>query len=282
MNIKIIGKYIITLLLFAACRGEQKSTPNLKVVQPLPAKTSVIFYGDTRGGHAVHRKLVQLFLQNKPLAIFHSGDLVFDARIPLLWDTFFTVTKPMCDSFPFYAANGNHEHGFENITKHLPKLTKEWYLVTINDINVFVLNTASPLNKNSKQYNWLDSSLTAVKNPKALNILMFHYPLFSTGHHGLSDSKTFRADIIKLCETRNVKLVFNGHDHDYERTLLNGINYVVAGGGGAPLGGQSTSNPNSVIFKEKYCFCRLYKVNNKWTVDTIDENGQVYDIFTVN
>jgi hypothetical protein len=38
-----------------------------------------------------------------------------------------------------------------------------------------------------------------------------------------------------LFQKHGVKLVFQGHDHLYYRTVRSGITYVVTGGGGAPL-----------------------------------------------
>jgi hypothetical protein len=32
-----------------------------------------------------------------------------------------------------------------------------------------------------------------------------------------------------------VDIVFNGHDHNYQRSLVRGVTYVVTGGGGAPI-----------------------------------------------
>ncbi|MFW5740881.1 MAG: metallophosphoesterase family protein, partial [Myxococcota bacterium] len=38
-------------------------------------------------------------------------------------------------------------------------------------------------------------------------------------------------------EQYHVDIVFSGHDHCYERSTVNGVKYVVTGGGGAPLYG---------------------------------------------
>ena len=46
-----------------------------------------------------------------------------------------------------------------------------------------------------------------------------------------------------LFKQAGVQLVFNGHDHDYERSQYDGIYYIVAGGGGAPQGGGMDAAP---------------------------------------
>ena len=61
-----------------------------------------------------------------------------------------------------------------------------------------------------------------------------------------------------LFEGNGVQLVFAGHDHAYERTIIHGITYVVSGGGGAPLYGQrQLKNPKSLVFKEVYHFVQV-------------------------
>ena len=45
-----------------------------------------------------------------------------------------------------------------------------------------------------------------------------------------------RTMLAPIFEAHHVDVVFNGHDHDYERTQpINGVLYIVSGGGGGPL-----------------------------------------------
>ena len=47
--------------------------------------------------------------------------------------------------------------------------------------------------------------------------------------------RVVRSDLVPLFEKYDVQMVFSGHDHDYERGTVNGIKYVVTGGGGERL-----------------------------------------------
>jgi tetratricopeptide (TPR) repeat protein len=71
----------------------------------------------------------------------------------------------------------------------------------------------------------------------------FHHPLFSSGGFYHASSRLDNKNLLHpIFERHGVDFVFNGHDHDYERTRPIGsgdggrkVTYVVAGNGGTPL-----------------------------------------------
>ena len=64
-------------------------------------------------------------------------------------------------------------------------------------------------------------------------VVSFHRPAFSSGMHG---SEPGVADAWHdLFVQSGVNVVFNGHDHDYERLEVDGVNYLVIRGAGAQL-----------------------------------------------
>jgi predicted phosphodiesterase len=83
-----------------------------------------------------------------------------------------------------------------------------------------------------------------------------------------------------LFEEYHVDIVFSGHDHDYERSVKNGIYYIVTGGGGASLRGEETSSQYSKVFDETYNFCTLSVSNGTVTVEAFDPAENVIDQFT--
>ena len=85
--------------------------------------------------------------------------------------------------------------------------------------------------------------------------------------------------LVSLFEAEGVDLVFSGHDHDYERSVYNGIVYVVTGGGGAELRKQKMSGPDSKIFIMKNHFCNLKIVDGKLKAIVYDRNLNIIDEF---
>jgi hypothetical protein len=51
--------------------------------------------------------------------------------------------------------------------------------------------------------------------------------------HG--DNSTCVRDYVPLLQRNHVAMFFAGHDHDFERGSVNGLDYIVSGGGGAEL-----------------------------------------------
>ncbi len=61
-----------------------------------------------------------------------------------------------------------------------------------------------------------------------------HHPRFTAVKRRQGGHKPV-ADMVPLFEKHRVTVVFNGHDHNYQHHVKNGVRYVVTGGGGAPL-----------------------------------------------
>jgi 3',5'-cyclic AMP phosphodiesterase CpdA len=103
----------------------------------------------------------------------------------------------------------------------------------------------------SAQMLWLANDLAQTR--QRWKVVFFHAPFYSSGAHG-GDPQVpqLRAALEPLFIQHGVDLVFNGHDHDYERSVAHGVVYIVAGGGGAPLYPQVISNPASVYFTSTY------------------------------
>jgi hypothetical protein len=78
-----------------------------------------------------------------------------------------------------------------------------------------------------------------------------------------------------------VAIVFNGHDHGYERSVANGVTYIVTGGGGAPLYPKTHRNPTSVYFDSVYHFVQITLSGDTLYGVAIKPNGTEFDHFTI-
>jgi 3',5'-cyclic AMP phosphodiesterase CpdA len=243
LRIKIGKAFIFALLaifIFASVCGGGSSAD----WADLPAHLSggVVIYGDSRTGHSMHSWVMEGIASLTPEAVFHTGDLVNDGRVADNWTTFNNIASQLPSGTPFYPALGNHEHEsslyFDNFEL---SGNERWYSVNdIEGLKFIVLDTGSALAgatsliEASTQYQWLESELSSSISSTDFTVVTFHYPLYSTGQHG-SDDKHIAADLVPLFEQYGVDAVFNGHDHDYERSTVNGIRYIVSGGGRGAL-----------------------------------------------
>ena len=117
------------------------------------------------------------------------------------------------------------------------------------------------------------------KNADDILITVFHHPIYTVGRHE-EDEKNLINTIVPLFEQYGVDIVFSGHNHSYERSVVNGITYVVTGGGGAPLYNQERESSYNVAFEKQHHFCLLEKTGDELTVTVYNVALDVIDNFS--
>ena len=130
--------------------------------------------------------------------------------------------------------------------------TKGWYSYDVGTWHVVALNSNCDNVDCREQTSWLEADLTA--HPSACIMAYWHDPRFSSGSSGGNASV---ADFWKVLYDRRASVVFNSHDHDYERFApMNpsgradpgrGIREFVVGTGGATVGSIARVAPNSEV-----------------------------------
>jgi 3',5'-cyclic AMP phosphodiesterase CpdA len=282
-------KSILYLLMVAAaltsCGSSSDSYPSWSGL-PDHLTGGIAVYGDSRSGHDDHRRIVAGIEHIAPLAILHSGDLVNNGTLQSDWDIFNDIAGSLLSSTEFYPAVGNHDEPDDPGTLYFDQFelpgNERWYSVSVDGIRFIILDTVAMsdfADTGSAQFQWLEGELQAAGAASTV-AAVFHYPPYSTGSHG--SYTELHTNLVPLFETWDVDLVLNGHDHNYERSLLSGIHYVVTGGGGAPLRGQSGSSPDSVLFASEHHFCVIYRDAGKLMVDAWSDQVELIDRFEVD
>ena len=242
----------------------------------------IVIYGDSRTGDQTHQKIVDEIIKIKPAIVFHTGDLVKNGKNHGQWATFNKIVSDLIKITDFYPVLGNHENNspffFANFI--LPN-NERWYSVEKDNLHFIVLDSNSDCSIGSEQYLWLEEDLQNINENIKFVIAIFHHPPFSTGHH-TEDEKGLRQTIVPLFEQYGVDVVFNGHDHDYERSLYHHIYYIVAGGGGAHLYKQTRSSPYSQLFIKAHHFCKLSLVNGQLIIEVYDLNSNLIDRLVID
>jgi 3',5'-cyclic AMP phosphodiesterase CpdA len=273
---KLITSILLTIILISFQLSCFSIGDNQTFSQP------IVIYGDSRTDHITHQKIVNEIIKIKPAIVFHVGDLVEDGLNPTQWNTFNEIVSDLVKITQFYPALGNHENNlplyFDNFT--LPN-NERWYFVEKNKLHFIVLDSNSDCSIGSEQYLWLEDDLKNISESIKFVIAIFHHPLFSTGPY-TEDEKGRRQSIMLLFKKYGVDIVFNGHDHDYERSLYHNIYYIVTGGGGTPLYDQARTSPYSQLFVKAHHFCKLSLVNNQLIIEAYDINSNLIDQFTIN
>jgi len=167
--------------------------------------------------------------------ILHGGDLVESPSITY-WTHWFASFETMLLRAPFLPVLGNHERNtgryYEYFT--LPsgggRDNERWWALHWGDLVVVGLDTnASSVPEMRAQQAWLEQELSG---PEIHKFVIFHHPVFSSdAYHGSG----YSYDVIyhPIFVKHGVDIVFNGHAHNYERIVRDGVTYLVVGGGGA-------------------------------------------------
>ncbi len=164
---------------------------------------------------------------------------------------------PGSDVNRFFPALGNHDFTDAGLDHYLAYFdlpgagyasssgNERYYDVVTGPVHWFMVDSyrAEPdgIEADSVQAAWLRDALAASGSP--WNVVVFHHaPYGSTHHKGTATMRWPFADW-------GADLVINGHNHDYERFVVDGITYVTVGLGytNVPLG-DDPLDPHSVFF----------------------------------
>jgi len=134
----------------------------------------------------------------------------------------------------FFPTMGNHDWIADGAEPYLDYFTlpgnERYYDISWPPVHLFVLDSdpqePDGVGLSSAQAIWLQLALAASSDP--WNLVIMHHPAFSSDMHGSSDwmqwpYAQWGADV-----------VLAGHDHVYERLVVNGLLYLTNGLGGNP------------------------------------------------
>ncbi|AXC14921.1 putative purple acid phosphatase precursor [Acidisarcina polymorpha] len=222
----------------------------------------IIVYGDMRftapsnttdTNPRVRKWLVDRIAEEKPDALFVSGDLPFQGGLKKDWEVYRQETAPwIAANLRVYPALGNHElvplerPGLANYFDQFSWLgDRRWYSVQIGSVYLIALDTNSghpsrSFNDDAPQQRWLASQLAHL--PPEINFVFFltHMPLINDLQSEVIADIPQPAEIKlrrylegQAALARAKFIVVSGHVHNYERFEHGGISYIVSGGGGA-------------------------------------------------
>jgi Icc-related predicted phosphoesterase len=210
-----------------------------------------------------------------------TGDLAYDnGELGELEDNFFGVYRELMAQVPFFVASGNHEYNTDDAAPFRrvfslfenggPEGTERWYSFDWGSVHFVVLDTEQV---GDTQVKWLDEDLAA--NDLPFTVAVAHRPPYSSGHHG--SERHVRKAFSPVFERHGVQLVLLGHEHDYERTKdLDGVTYVVAGGGGRGTRPVGESDFTAVSDRVAH-FVYVEADSDGMRLVAIDATGQEFD-----
>jgi hypothetical protein len=260
--------------------------------------------GDSRDNPAEFYKIVGKAKAVNPSFTLFTGDLCGSDNADD-YDTWFGNWQQLGDHAPIAPVLGNHEDTAINYLHRFALPNNErWYSFNYSNIHFIVLSTSlDTYSQGTTQYNWFVHDLKQAANDSAhpWKIAMFHNPPYNVGgHNGDTGVQTYLSPLLSQYK---VDIVFNGHNHYYERTYplkggganptvtdldlhyyLNptGVIYATTGSCGAPLYNPGTAYYLAVSYKD-YHFAKINVfTNNSLHMQTfLDDGTTIIDDFWI-
>jgi predicted phosphodiesterase len=273
---------IITSPVFAA--QDQPLAQKLAALEKIRGKFSFAVIGDNRTGDDIYRKIIGLVMERKPALIVNTGDQIEKPGNREMWANFWEMSKVV--TVPYFFTVGNHDAhvevaGSEETYKEQVNLPgNELYYSFIAGNSLFVVLDSYIKGEDKKifgeQYKWLEQIL--LQSVQRHKFVFVHHPLYPEKgkgkHHGnsLDRYKDERDRLHRLFVKHNVTMVFAGHEHLYLRKSVDGIPYIITGGGGAPLYAKDEDGGF-------HHYVLVTVDGDKVSAEVVDINGKVRDTF---
>lgn len=147
----------------------------------------------------------------------------------------------------FFPSLGNHDWVLANAAAYLNYFTlpgnERYYDFVRGPVHFYALDSdphePDGITSTSVQAAWLQAKLASATEP--FQVVYFHHPPYSSASHGNTPElqwpfRQWGADV-----------VLSGHDHSYERVVIDGFPYLVNGLGGAPKYGFNAPVAGSTV-----------------------------------
>lgn len=269
---------------------EQRNSPPFRgafVANHGPASTHLRFavIGDMGDGSPSQYAVARQMTAWAPEIVLTVGDNVYPAGSGPDWGTkFFAPYGALMSTAIFYPTLGNHDVRTANGAPELAAMVTprepsggRYYAFDDGPARFWALDSNQSLAPGSPQYTWLERDAAA--SGARWKIAFFHHPPYSSGLHGQEAAN--RRWLPALFSRLGFQVVFNGHDHHYERsTQIGGVTYIVTGGGGAMLYG-TTQKPFTAFKAVRHEFVGVSIYDDWMGIMAIDENGHALDAATI-
>jgi tartrate-resistant acid phosphatase type 5 len=184
----------------------------------------------------------------------------------------------------FFPSPGNHDWNSDNLAPYLEYFmlpgNERYYDVRLEALHLFIIDSDSRepdgVSADSIQARWLQTALTA--SDAHWKIIVMHHSPYSSGQHG--SVKWMRWPFAEWGATA----VIAGHDHVYERMMIDGFPYFINGLGGSPnryifllpLPGSE------VRFRTAHGAMRLQATSRELLFEFVTVNGEIIDTYRLS
>jgi hypothetical protein len=264
---------------------------------PSPTPEPVIVFaviGDYGSGNRKARQVADLVESWQPDFIITTGDNNYpsgsaetiDATIGKFYHEYISPYHGAfgdgAEQNRFFPSLGNHDWMTGGASPYLKYFAlpgnERYYDFTWGPLHLFAVdadsNEPDGVGRSSRQADWLQAGLAEATEP--WKIVYFHQSPYSSGLHGSVEWMRWPF------KDWGATAVLSGHDHVYERLLVDGLVYFVNGLGGGniyPFGDRLDGS--KVRFNDDYGAMRVEATSNKIEFQFITQGGEVIDTYEI-
>lgn len=245
MKRQITQALVIILIISSTANTQQHTSYQLPDLS-----LNFIVLGDPQPEEPPHEQ-TQVFLNIideiksiHPDVVLIVGDLIRGLtndteQIRQMWDEYENAVKPL--DMPILVAAGNHDIWDETSkAEFMQRFGSLYHSFTFGDTHFIVLNSHIPNEEyriGYEQLAWLKNDLAQHGDAKHIFVGV-HAPLWAYGDHS-----NWMTDVHPVLKQYNVRGVFGGHWHIYQRSdIIDGIRYYLTGGAGGLMGDHSIAS----------------------------------------
>jgi tartrate-resistant acid phosphatase type 5 len=186
----------------------------------------------------------------------------------------------------FWPSLGNHDwysaSGAQPYVDYFPSLpgNRRYYDVAMGPVHFFAVDSdphePDGISATSAQAAWLRSALRT--STACFNLVYFHHPPFSSG-----DPQFTETEMRWPFRSWGADVVLTGHQHQYERLFVDGLNYVVDGLGGAlnRFGFVATQPGSMLRYNADFGALLVEVYAGRMHFEFHDTRDQIVDMFDV-
>jgi hypothetical protein len=255
----------------------------------------VVVYGDNRTNGGDHALVARAAAAERPQLALHTGNMVASARENSLWRVWFEEERDLLAHAPIVATVGNQEIAdtgaayarFFQRRDRPPYASLDYGPVHVVVLDAFEMRAGATPHLggiSDVQKAWFEEDVRGVSPDRHVWVLVHQGPFAHPAENdkqGNGGSEEVRAAIAAAHKIHPIEAVFAGHHPFYERGEIDGIRYLVLGGGGAPLEepdatfpGVQAAAPALSYASVEVCGCHTHGAVK-------DIAGKVIDAFTL-
>jgi len=256
----------------------------------------------------IKKQLAQSMLNHKADFLIHTGNIATEGKAANAYKDFYEPFKEVLKQMPYMAAIGQDEYGPNRADKtgksflaenYRPLNSMPWSkgtpnyfsydsanarIIFVDTNNLYDALFAPPLERNSKQYDWLKNALATAGSDK-WKIVVLHHPVYSSG---ASEDRLSQV-LAPLFEAHKVNLVLQGHQGAYERTKpikaaqsgKAGPTYVTIGGAGRSFEPASYNNEWTAKYYATPHFAEIKIVDRKLSLRIFTHEDKKIDALDI-